>query len=93
MSAQPATSRKALALRQNADAIGRVVGAFESETAAVFLRTAPAREHIILYVLVAILFLSFGLSAVVKLDRVVTGAGRVVPLAGELYVSPSTPGS
>ena len=28
------------------------------------------------------------LSAVVKLDRVVTSAGRIVPTAGELYVTP-----
>ena len=33
------------------------------------------------------------LSAVVKLDRVVTSAGRIVPTAGELYVTPSIPGS
>ena len=67
---------------------GTVVGAFESETAAVFLRTAPARQHIILYVLVAIIAISIGLSAVVKLDRVVTSTGRIVPTAGALYVSP-----
>ncbi len=30
----------------------------------------------------------FGLMAVVKLDRVVTSVGRIVPSAGELYVSP-----
>jgi len=88
MSAQPAPPRRDLALRRGEDVLGEVVGAFESETAAVFQRTAPAREHVVLYVLVATLFLSVGLSGVVKLDRVVTGAGRVVPLGGELYVSP-----
>ena len=69
-------------------AVSTVVGAFESETAAVFVRTAPVRQHIILYVLVAILVLSVALSAVIKLDRVVTSVGRIVPTAGALYVSP-----
>src|SRR6202035_2612077 len=64
------------------------VGAFESETAAVFLRTAPVNEHIILYVLTAMLILGVGLCAVVKLDRVVTSVGRIVTSGGALYVSP-----
>jgi HlyD family type I secretion membrane fusion protein len=32
--------------------------------------------------------LAIGLAAVVKLDRVVTSVGRVVPIRGELYISP-----
>jgi hemolysin D len=88
MSTELATLRKGRMLRRNADVVGRVIGAFESETAEVFLRTTPAREHIILYALVAILFISVGLSVVVKLDRVVTGVGRIVPTGGALYVSP-----
>lgn len=88
MNAQPATVRKAPALRRKPDVVGEVVGAFESETAAVFLRTAPVREHVILYALVTILFASVGLAAVVKLDRVITGTGRIAPVGGSLYVSP-----
>ena len=88
MSAETVAARNALVVRRKSSAVGNVVGAFESETAAVFLRTAPARQHIVLYVLVGILVLSIGLSAVVKLDRVVTSAGRIVPTAGELYVTP-----
>jgi HlyD family type I secretion membrane fusion protein len=88
MSALPVPSLKALLPRRKPDVVGEVVGAFESETAAVFLRTSPAREHVILYALVAILFASVGLAAVVKLDRVVTGTGRIVPVGGSLYVSP-----
>ena len=88
MSAETVAARNALVVRRNSTAVGNVVGAFESETAAVFLRTAPARQHIVLYVLVAILVVSVGLSAVVKLDRVVISAGRIVPTAGELYVTP-----
>jgi hemolysin D len=75
-------------LRRRPDVVGDVVGAFESETAAVILRTAPANEHIILYVLGAMVILAVMLSAIVKLDRVVTSVGRIVPTAGALYVSP-----
>lgn len=66
----------------------QVVDAFASETAAVFLRTAPAREHLVLYALLAMLVLAMLLSAIVKLDRVVVSSGRVVPVGGEIYVSP-----
>ena len=94
MNMQPttATATRALLPRRRADIVGDVVGAFESETAAVFLRTAPAREHMILYALVAILFTSILLSCIVKLERVVTGTGRIVPVGGALYVSPFDPG-
>jgi hemolysin D len=88
MSFGVATSIKALALPGKGDLVGHMVGAFESETVAVFQRVAPAREHVILYALIAILVVSVGLSAVVKLDRAVTGAGLVVPTSGALYVSP-----
>jgi len=70
------------------DAVGELLGAFESETAAVLLRTAPRSEHIVLYVLAAMLILAMALMAVVKLDRVVTSVGRVVTSGGSLYVSP-----
>jgi HlyD family type I secretion membrane fusion protein len=88
MSTTPTATRRAVTLRRKNNAVGQVVGAFESETAAVFLRTAPASEHMMLYALAAIVVLSIGLCAVVKLDRVVTSVGRVVPAAGAFYVSP-----
>lgn len=75
-------------VRRRADVVGDVVGAFESDTAAVFLRTAPVNEHVILYVLAGMLVLTVMLMAIVKLDRVVTSAGRIVTAAGSLYVSP-----
>jgi len=74
--------------RRRAEAVGKVVGAFESETAAVILRTSPKREHIVLYAVGIGLLISLILSAVVKLDRVVVGVGRTVPIGGSLYVSP-----
>jgi hemolysin D len=88
MSLEPVVARQALVPRGRALQVGDLVGAFESETAAVFLQTAPARQHLILYTLIGILSVSVGLAAIVKLDRVVTSVGRIVPSAGSLYVSP-----
>src|SRR5271170_3445017 len=68
--------------------VGEVVSAFESETVAVFERTAPTSEHIVLYVLLGMVVLFVVLSAVVKLDIVVTGPGAVIPISGQIYVSP-----
>jgi hemolysin D len=76
------------ALRRRSTAVGEIVGAFESDTAAVLLRTAPANEHVILYVIASMLIVAVALMAVVRLDSVVTSVGRVVPTSGELYVSP-----
>jgi membrane fusion protein, hemolysin D len=81
-----------LTLRRRTDIVGDVVGAFESETAEVFLVTAPVREHTTLYVLVGLLTLSVVLACVVKLDIVVSGTGRIAPVKGELYVSPYNSG-
>jgi hemolysin D len=76
-------------LRRRSDSVGDVVGAFESDTVAVFLRTSPVNEHVILYMLAAMLVLAVALMAIVKLDRVVTGTGgRIVPSVGFLYVAP-----
>ena len=82
------SASRALDLSRHPGGVGEVLGAFESETAAVFLRTAPRNERVILHTIVAILFISVALAAVVKLDRVVTTAGRIVPAGGSLYVSP-----
>jgi len=74
--------------RRRAEAVGKVVGAFESETAAVILKTSPHRQEILLYAVGIGLLICILLSAVVKLDRVVVGVGRTVPIGGALYVSP-----
>jgi multidrug resistance efflux pump len=75
-------------LRRRTDVVGDVLGAFESETVAVFMRTAPVSENIVVYVLVSMMALAIALMAIVKLDRVVNSAGRIVTSAGSLYVSP-----
>jgi HlyD family type I secretion membrane fusion protein len=53
----------------------------------VFVRTAPANEHITLYAIAAMLALAVALTFVVKLDSVVSGLGRITPTAGEIYVA------
>src|SRR6185295_17217942 len=55
-------------------------------------RTSPKHERAVVHVLVAMLVLASVLSAVVKLDRVVTGPGEIVSVGGPLYVSPLNAG-
>lgn len=68
--------------------VGALVSAFESETASVFVRTTPVSEHLVLYVLVGMLVLGLGLISITKLDRIVTGTGRIISSEGSLYVQP-----
>ena len=69
--------------------VGEVIGAFESDTVAVFVRTAPVREHITLYVFSALLVTAIVFTVFVSLDRVVTSQeGWVIPNAGAIYLSP-----
>jgi HlyD family type I secretion membrane fusion protein len=90
MSTPPPVDRpkNLLPARRRAEAVGKVVGAFESETAAVILKTSPERQEILLYAVGIGLFICILLSSVVKIDRVVVGVGRTVPIGGSLYVSP-----
>jgi HlyD family type I secretion membrane fusion protein len=89
MSLQLANPSKLPAVRRRSTEVGEVIGAFESDTIAVFVRTSPVNEHIILYVIVAMVVLAVVLSAIVRLDRVVTSvAGYIIPTGGELYVDP-----
>src|SRR5437879_4724226 len=78
--------------RRRTDIVGEVVGAFESETAAVLLDTAPKRENITVWVLVGFLALIVLLSCVVNVDIVVEGTGKISPVSGVLYVSPYNTG-
>jgi HlyD family type I secretion membrane fusion protein len=70
------------------DLLAGPISAFESETQAVFIRTAPYSEHAIMHLLVFIIVLTIVLMSVIKLDRVVTASGRLVPTRGTLYVQP-----
>ncbi|MGO9991013.1 MAG: HlyD family type I secretion periplasmic adaptor subunit [Steroidobacteraceae bacterium] len=88
MKLQVANPSKLPVTRWRSDVVGDLVGAFESDTVAVFVRTAPINEHVILYVLAAMLVLAVGLTSVVKLDRIVNSVGRIVTSAGSLYISP-----
>ena len=81
-----------LTLRRKTDIVGEVVGAFESETAAVMLDTAPKREHVTVWVLVAFSVLAVVVACVIHVDIVVEGVGKVSPVSGVLYVSPYNTG-
>jgi HlyD family type I secretion membrane fusion protein len=74
--------------RRRANPVNDLVGAFESETASVLLRTSPLNEHVILYVLAAMVVAALILMAVVRLDKVVNSTGSIVTAAGSIYVSP-----
>jgi hemolysin D len=88
MSAQVAERSRLIEFRRRSDPVGDVIGAFESETMAVFVRTTPVNEHLILYAVAAMFLVFVILSGIVKLDRVVTGTGRLVTAAGSMYISP-----
>ncbi len=75
--------------RRGPGAVGEVIGAFESDTVAVFVRTAPVNEHLTLYVWSAMLIVAIMFTFFVSLDRVVTSQeGWVIPSAGAIYLSP-----
>jgi HlyD family type I secretion membrane fusion protein len=77
-----------LTRRERADPIAAPIGAFESETQAMFERTRPTNERAILYLLGGAVVLAVVLMSVVKLDRVVSASGRITPSAGLFYVQP-----
>ncbi len=76
-------------VRRGSGVVGEVIGAFESDTIAVFVRTAPVSEHLTLYVFSALVIVAIVFTVFVSLDRVVTSQeGWVIPSAGAIYVSP-----
>ena len=96
MSRDPVKPRQFLAnrggtavARRGSGTIGEVIGAFESDTVAVFVHTAPASEHLTLYTFSALMIVALVFTVFVSLDRVVTSQeGWVLPAAGAIYVSP-----
>ncbi|RAK61305.1 HlyD family type I secretion periplasmic adaptor subunit [Phenylobacterium hankyongense] len=74
--------------RDRADLIAAPISAFESETQALIQRTTPYSERAILHVLAGIVLLALLLMAVIKLDRVVSGEGRILPSQGSLFIQP-----
>lgn len=70
------------------DLLASPISAFESETQAVLIRTTPYSEHAILHALAAIIVVSIVFMAVLKVDRVVTSAGKLIPTKGTLFVQP-----
>jgi len=88
MSSDPGQSRQLAPTKRRSMLVGQVVGAFESETANALLKAAPQKERLVIYVLGTMLTLSIVLMAVINIDRIVMGPGRIMPAGGELYVSP-----
>jgi len=75
--------------RRRSGTVGEVIGAFESDTVAVFVRTAPTSEHLTLYVCAALFVLTILFTVFVSLDRVVTSQeGWIIPTSGSIYVTP-----
>ncbi len=64
------------------------VAVFQSETQAVLARVMPHRSFSFMYLLSGMMLLSIVLMAVVSIDRVVVGTGKIVPLEGSLFVQP-----
>jgi HlyD family type I secretion membrane fusion protein len=79
-------------LRRRTDVVGELIGAFESDTAAVFVRTAPRNESLIMYTIVFMLALAVALACIVHLDRVVTSVeGIIMTSEGTIYANPLNP--
>jgi hemolysin D len=86
------TVRNKLPVVRRPSSIGEVLGAFESDTVAVFVDTAPRHQSIVMYVLCTMLVLALLLACIVKIDRVVTSqSGIVMTSSGSLYVDPLNP--
>src|SRR5215469_9572728 len=64
------------------------VRTFESATAEVLARREAWKERGVLYVLAGMIVFIIGVISVVKLDRIVTAPGRLVPVEGALTVQP-----
>jgi hemolysin D len=61
---------------------------FESATAEIIARRHPFRERAVLYTLTGFILAFIVFISVVKLDRVVSASGRVIPTAGAITVQP-----
>ncbi len=92
MGTEVVARRNTLPAQRKKEIAGDVIGAFESETVAVFLATAPRREHIVILSLCGFLLLCVILGFIVHLDIVVSGTGVVSPVSGQIYVSPFNTG-
>lgn len=83
---------KSLVARRSTDVVAEVIGAFESDTTSVIMRTAPRRQGSTIQMLAAIILCAFVFACVAKVDRVVTSqSGIILTAEGTLYVSPLNP--
>lgn len=77
-----------LSPRRSVEPLTGVIGAFESETQAVIRQTTPYSQHAILHAVAAMIVITLVLMCVVRLDRVVTSDGEILPAGGSLFVQP-----
>jgi HlyD family type I secretion membrane fusion protein len=77
-----------LSPRRSVEPLTGVIGAFESETQTVIRQTTPYSQHAILHAVAAMIVLTVILMCVVRLDRVVTSEGSILPAGGSLFVQP-----
>src|SRR5258708_7597340 len=75
-------------VRKPAENLPALIGAFESETQAVITRTAPYSDRAILHGVAVLVVVALILMCVLRLDRVVTTPGRIVPTSGSIFVQP-----
>src|SRR5258707_13356801 len=79
----------ALRPHRQRDLITAPISAFESEVAAVIIRTSPYSEHAILHAIAATFIAVAVLASIVKVDEVVTSTGGAIATkGGPLYVQP-----
>ena len=64
------------------------VHSFESATAEALAKRQPWKEQAVLYVLTAMIVFIVVFISIMKLDRIVTATGRIVPVEGTLTVQP-----
>ena len=63
-------------------------GIFDAETQTVISSAGGAGEHLVVITISAIVFVAITMSAIVRLERVVTATGKVLAPGGALYVQP-----
>jgi hemolysin D len=75
--------------RRGSGMVGELIDAFESDTVAVFVHTAPVNEHLTLYTIAGLIVVSILFSLFVSLDVVASSQeGWVIVTDGTMFISP-----
>jgi HlyD family type I secretion membrane fusion protein len=68
--------------------VERKIDAFESETAAVLARENPIYRQSMMWVFAAIFVIVVAMAILIKIDRIATAPGQIVPADGTIVVQP-----